>query len=38
MTTEKLKMTVHDKEISIRYSILAFIFWVLTLSWIVTIY
>ena len=38
MTTDKLKMTVHEKEISIRYSILAFIFWVLTLSWIVTIY
>ena len=38
MTTDKLKMTVHEKEISIRYSILAFIFWVLTLTWIVTIY
>ena len=38
MTTEKFKMTVHEKEISIRYCVLAFIFWVMTLSWIVTIY
>lgn len=38
MTTEQFKSQMHEKEISIRFSILATIFWILTLTWIVTIY
>ena len=38
MTTEQFKSQMHEKEISIRFSILATVFWILTLTWIVTIY
>ena len=38
MTTEKIKQGVRDKEISIRYIIVAVIFWIITVSWIVMIF
>ena len=38
MTTEEFRTAAKNKEISIRFSILATIFWILTLTWIVTIY
>ena len=36
--TTKLISKVHSKEISIRYSLMAFVFWVLTLCWIAVIF
>lgn len=36
--TTKLINKAHSKEISIRYSLMAFIFWVLTLCWIAVIF
>lgn len=38
MTTEKIRQGVRDKEISIRYIIVAAIFWIITVSWIVMIF
>lgn len=38
MTTEKIKQGVRDKEISIRYIVVAAIFWIITVSWIVMIF
>ncbi|MBR6835047.1 MAG: VanZ family protein [Oscillospiraceae bacterium] len=38
MTTESFRNKAHEKEISIRYAVMAFIFWVLTLSWIIVIF
>ena len=36
--TTKLISKVHSKEISIRYSLMAFVFWILTLGWIAVIF
>ena len=38
MTTEKIRQGVRDKEISIRYIIVAALFWIITISWIVMIF
>ena len=38
MTTELIKNKAHEKEISIRYSLLAGIFWILSLTWVVVIF
>ena len=38
MTTEKITSAAHDKEISIRYSIIAAIFMIITIAWIVMIF
>lgn len=38
MTTEKIRQGVRDKEISIRYIVVAAIFWIITVSWIVMIF
>ena len=38
MSTENEKPALHDREISIRYSIIAAIFWVATIAWIVMIF
>ena len=38
MTTEFIKNKAHEKEISIRYSLLAGIFWILSLTWVVVIF
>ena len=38
MTTEKIQNAAHDREISIRYSIIAVIFLILTIAWIVMIF
>ena len=38
MSAEKIKENTSDKEISIRYIIVAAIFWIITVSWIVMIF
>ena len=38
MTAEKIKENTSDKEISIRYIIVAALFWIITISWIVMIF
>lgn len=38
MTTEKIRNAAHEKEISIRYIILAVIFWIITVALIVMIF
>ena len=38
MTTEKIKQGGREKEISIRYIVVAAIFWIITVSWIVMIF
>jgi VanZ family protein len=38
MSAEKIKENTSDKEISIRYIIVAALFWIITISWIVMIF
>ena len=38
MTTKKIINKAHEKEISIRYSLLAGFFWILTIIWIIVIF
>ena len=38
MTTEKLRTEVRDKEISVRFIIIAALFWIITVAWIVMIF
>ena len=38
MTTEKIRNAAHEKEISIRYIIVAVLFWIFTVAWIVMIF
>ena len=38
MSAEKIKENTRDKEISIRYIIVAALFWIITISWIVMIF
>ena len=38
MTTEEFRTAAKNKEISIRFSIIAVIFWILTIAWIIMIF
>ena len=38
MTTEEFRIAAKNKEISIRFSIIAVIFWILTIAWIIMIF